>query len=272
MENVKSLEFIEKVIDKVIKLYYQETKLKPIDVKIELTDDIYKRKLELALTEEEKKEIIETKDFNKNLNGSMVIPRNIEDTAHILISLNTIYNNINNYQFISTITHELTHLHDYYDFYLLNEKECTTVRDIDKCDGFRAFQLWSEYNARRKGYYFYRYITNIDNNNSEEEQINYINNIECPFHMRNLAEELNSLVNEPYLFIYSIIQFLGRFSVWNDLFPNFCNIDSLPNELTEVFDSRILNLYEFLYNHKSFEKIKFSFNQLDELLCQFVKK
>lgn len=272
MGDIDNLDSVKKLIDYVSKFYYQETKLKPISVKIEFVSDIYSRKLELAVTDEEKKEIIASKEFSKTINGTMILPTNAEDTSHILISLDTINNPRSNYQYISTVIHELTHLHDYYDFYLFHKYECENIREIDKCENFTPFQLWSEYNARRKGYYFYRYIMNLDNDSSEKEQINFILDTECPVQMKYTKEQLIKSCNEPYQFVYNIIQFIGRFSVWNDLFPDSCNVKTLPSELMEAFDTRIINLYDFLYNHKSFEHIKSSFIQLDNLLCKFVKQ
>ena len=272
MGDIDNLDSAKKLINNVIKFYYQETKLKPISVKIEFVSDIYSRKLELAVTEEEKKEIIASKEFNKTINGTMILPINADDTAHILISLDTINNPSSNCQYISTVIHELTHLHDYYDFYLFHKCECKNIRAIDKCENFTPFQLWSEYNARRKGYYFYRYIMNLYNESSEEEQINFILNTECPVQMKYTKEQLIKSCNEPYQFVYNIIQFIGRFSVWNDLFSDSCNVKTLPIELIDAFDNRIINLYDFLYNHKSFKQIKSSFSQLDNLLRKFVKE
>lgn len=272
MENQELSEPINNLINGVIQLFYYENKIKPIEFKIEFVKDIYTRKLELAVDDKEKNEIISAKEFSKNINGSVVLPTHNGDVPYILISLDTIENPNSNCQFISTIIHELTHIHDFYDFYSFNKDRCNNIREIDKCIDFRPFQLWTEYNARRKGYYFYRSIMNMDNDNSVKEQIEYILYKECPFHMDYLRKQLIKYGNEPYNFVYNIIQFIGRFSVWNDLFSNHFNVNTLPNELIVAFDNRIINLYEFLYKNKSFDDVKLNLNDLDNLLSKFVRE
>ncbi len=68
------------------------------------------------------------------------------------------------------------------------------------------------------------------------------------------------------LFVYTIMQFLGRFSIWQDLFPDAISEKQIPKELVHVFGERILNLYRFLYLNKTFDDIKFNFSDLDILL------
>lgn len=247
MENQELSEPIKNLINGVIQLFYYETKIKPI----EFVEDIYTRKLELAVDDKEKKEIISAKEFSKNLNGSVVLPAHIGDIPYILISLDTIENPKSNCQFISTIIHELTHIHDFYDFYSCNKEKYNNIREIDKCIDFRSFQLWTEYSARRNGYYFYRNIMNMNNNNSRKEQIEHILDTECPFHMNYLEKQLIKSSNDSYNFAYNIIQFIGRFSVWNDLFSNYFNVNTLSNELMVAFDTRIINLYNFFIKIKA---------------------
>ncbi|BCZ47576.1 hypothetical protein psyc5s11_36430 [Clostridium gelidum] len=162
MANQGLSEPIKNLINGVIQLFYYETKIKPIEFKIEFVKDIYTRKLELAVDDKEKKEMILAKEFSKNLNGSVVLPAHIEDVPYILISLHTIENPKSDCQFISTIIHELTHIHDFYSF---NKDKYNNIREIDNSIDFRPFQLWSEYNARRNGHYFYRSIINMNFNN-----------------------------------------------------------------------------------------------------------
>lgn len=260
---------IAELINQVIQLFYYETKIQPIEFRLEFVQDLYIRKLELATNDKEREEIISAEEFHRESNGSLAIT---EDVMYILISMKTIDNERSNCQYISTIIHELTHLHDFYDFYSINNDKCSNIMEIHKCSDFPPFLMWTEYNARRNGYYFYRKIMNMNNNESEKEQIEYILYKECQFHMKYLKEELIKNQNNPYNFVYNIIQFIGRFSVWNDLFPSDFNVNMLPKELLILFDTRLVKLYEFLYINKNFNDIKYNFNELDRLLSNFVRE
>ena len=266
MEN----ESLSKEIRGIIQFYYKETNIEPIKLNVEIVQDLYKRRLELAIDDKDRENIISSREFTRNSNGTIVIPESIDDVSYILVSINT----IDNYQFVSTIIHELTHIHDIYNFYIFNKDKYVSLREMDNYKEFNIYILWSEYNARRKGYYFYRKIMHMifsDTNKSESEQIEHILNIECLGQMEYLKNQLFKYENNKHHYIYNIIQFIGRFSVWNDLFPNDFNVNTLPNELLVMFGDKIINLYEFLYKNKNFDDIKLKINELDHLLGSFVK-
>ena len=66
--------------------------------------------------------------------------------------------------------------------------------------------------------------------------------------------------------MYSIIQFLGRISVWRDYFPS--DFSKVPIELYQAYGSNIEVLYEFLYTHKEFSDIDSNFIILNELIAK----
>lgn len=255
----------EKLLHSVIDMFYQETNLKIIDVKTEFVNYLYERRLELSNSQKDMNQVKSAKSFIQSLNGTMVLPADINDRPYILISNKAINNN----QFISTAIHELTHIHDFYDF--SSYFNCNSFDNVEVHIDFPVLYQWSEYHARRMGYYFYRKITYLNRKDiSLKEQINHIKNYECSFQLNYLREDLIKYKNDPTLYIYSIMQFLGRFSVWQDLFPNSININQLPKELMIAFGERIVNLYEYLYSNKTFDDIKDKFSDLDILLRKFV--
>lgn len=268
MLSEERIEEIEKNINEITHLFYNENNIKPINIIIEITEDLYKRELELAVSEKQIRDIIGGEKFIRGSNGTMMFINNcITDTAHIIISENAIENNINRDQYLSTYIHELTHAYDFYKFGMFNK--LNNLEDIWELTDNRAFHFWTEYNAKRQAYYLYRKILNWDNVSSNA--IAKIKNNEIILQINNIKADLFSYQNSINDIIYFIIQFLGRFSVWNDLFPNHFNVNTLPNELINVFGSGLTNLYEFLYDNKRFDDIKLKFSQLDNLLSKVVK-
>jgi len=262
MLNEKEIfEGAKKFANEMIKEFYNRTN---INVKIEFVEDIHKKKLELAKSYEERESIISEKEFDKNTNATLIFPKFITDIQLILISKNVIVNTINPNQLVSTIPHELAHVEDFYRFSVFNK--VGNLNDAMKCIGYRGFYFWTEYNSKRQGYDFYRKKLNWDN--SSDNAVEEIKNREFIWHLNELKGDLQKYKSKSKLFIYCVIQFIGRFSVWNDLFPNYFNVTTLPKELLIMFDSRIVNLYNFLYENKTFEDIKYKFNELDDLLSK----
>ncbi|MDU5081219.1 hypothetical protein [uncultured Tissierella sp.] len=259
--------FIKKMAYYAINTYYDELNIKPIDVEVEFTDDLYKRRLELAINEKDIADVEKGKSFISGLNGTLVLPATLNEKPYILISNSTIDDSM---LFISTLIHELTHIHDFYDFAKYHNIE--HLSQMEEVNDFRDLYFWTEFHARRKGYYFYRKIIKgfIQDSKTKEEEAQYIMDIECPHHFKNLKEELINNQNNPIQFLYSIMQFLGRYSVWQDLFPDEFNTETLPRELINAFEHRIIDMCNFLYNHSNFENIKDKFPELRLKLDSFV--
>lgn len=250
--------------NKLIDVFYKLTNIK---VEIEFTDDLYGRNLELAKSYEEKQDIIFNEGFNKSTNATLRFPEYTTDIPHILISKNIITNLKNPNQLVSTIPHELAHVKDFYDFCSFNKID--SLNAAQKCSEFRAFNFWTEYNARREGYDFYRKFLEMDNNSVSAAE--GIKNRDYPWHLNELKEDLQIYKGNHKTIIYCLIQFIGHFSVWNDLFPSYFNVNTLPKYLLTMFDSKIINLYNFLYQNKRFDDIKYRFIELDDLLSRLVE-
>ena len=256
------------LIYKIVNEYCSINKLNDLDIYIEFVDDLFKRRLELSTNMIDKTNVISQRDFIKTLNGTIVLPLDFKmHKSYILVSNNVINET---YQFISTIIHELTHLYDFYNFQIYNHINDTC--DIENSRLFREFYFWTEFHAKRNGYQYYRktYLKLNNNNTNIQEQIKHIQDTECPFQIKILTEELIKYQNNPSIFIYNIIQFLGRFSVWNDLFPKYFNKNTMPNELLEAFDNRLLKLYEWLYCNTNFEIVKNKLDELTPLINSFI--
>lgn len=253
-----TIDEIRQAVEGVLDLFYASTGLEQIECEIEFVDNIYERKLELAVSDEMKQAVTESKEFHSGLNGTLIMPDEEEKSVIILVANHTINKEL---LFISTIIHELTHAHDFTEFIRDNNGN----RDIEN-----TMTLWSEFHARRMGYRYYRAIvTRIYGEASYEENIRHILEKECPYQLGILVQSLEKYQNDPYQYLYSIMQFLGRYSVWQDLYSESINENTLPKELIEGFGQRIIDLYRFLYENKTFDQVKDKLHELEILLRTF---
>ena len=259
-------ENIDIIVKAILNMFYVETNMKQIDVQIEFVDDLYNRRLELAKNEKDRVDVINSEEFISGFNGTMVLPLVATDKPTILIAKSAIDDNG---LFIGTVIHELTHIHDYYDFAALNE--ILLLSKVPEHKDFSQLYQWSEYHARRYGYYFYsKLMYSLQEPASLDDRLNYIKNTECTFQYDYLKGQLCKYENEATQYIYNIMQFLGRYSVWQDLFPNDINENSLPKGLLDVFGNRIIEIYKFLYIKKTFDDMVDKFDELKYLLSRFV--
>lgn len=255
---------IVKVVKNVVQLFYAETGQTPIECEVEFVDDIFTRKLELSVSEDMRTSVLENKDFNSGLNGTLIMPNSLQEPVTILIC-NKVLDEGGT--FLGSIIHELMHAHDYFNFASYNN--CTGYYDINNS----TFSLWSEFHARRMGYsYLRRFSVMLQHGQvSDNEYIEHIKTTECPSHLKWLIDDLIKYQNQPYQYIYSIMQFLGRYSVWQDTYSLDFNEKTLPYELIETFDHRITDVYCFLYKHTEFDEIKDALDQLEVFLNRFVR-
>lgn len=261
-------EGLRKITQMVLEYFYRTSKRENINLKIEYVDNLYARRLELAHNDNQRSEIISNKRYIENLNGTMVLPTKNGELSYILISKAI----LNDTYFIGTIIHELTHIYDFMDF----------ARDF--CDDdyevvyyhkhFWSFYNWSEFNARRKGYFYYREIqlNLLDKKPNNEEQLEHILNTELKFHNDRLLNDLEEYPQDKdkQKYFYSLIQFMGRFSVWEDLFPAIINpIKYLPDYLLNTYGTKIITLYVLLHSMEDFnlakEKLSLLKVAIDEL-------
>ena len=95
------------IIKEAWKIYYDYTKNAPIDLSIEMINDIYSRRLELSLDPFDKNDVIANKEKIVGYNGTIALPYSINQKHYILLAKKTITDNL---KYIDTMFHELTHL------------------------------------------------------------------------------------------------------------------------------------------------------------------
>jgi hypothetical protein len=259
---------ISALIEKTKRMYYTVTGYEPVDVRIEVVPDIVRRCIELAHSEEEKKRYEDSKNTLAALKGTIVWPERLSEPPAVLIHEKTLQRDENGI-FYSTLTHELTHVHDYYAFAgYFGYHDPKAVQEDRR---FTVFYFWTEFHARRTGYDIYRMLMLEWIPQTRREQIRHIQKEECPFQLESLDESLKEYVGKgaPLLYMYSLVQFFARYSVWNERFPRAMGKKAFPRELTDVFGKKAADLCAYLHTHQAFESFIAEEKELEHLINAF---
>lgn len=214
---------IEKVIDKVLEQFCK--------------DNIENEKIKVEF---------EIKNIEK-LNGYIDVPNNISLPIKIVIGQNVINQYVEkDYQVFCTIYHELVHAWDYYNY-------CKKYYDGDYIlmknnKNFQAFYLWSEFNAKRRSYIYYRDL--LQQKVSRSIQFDALMNKEIPYINENINYEIENYNGGDLL--YYIVHYLARYMVWEEIFLNQINNYSYINEnVKTMLGNSLKPLYEFLKKNKN---------------------
>lgn len=149
---------------------------------------------------------------------------------------------------IGTIFHELVHLSDFIKLGKLIGNE-----DYRQLQNNMFFILWSEFHA---DYISYRYLIEIGKNDIKPEQVSQkIKQDLCTYYNSSPQLELQKTIN-------TTVRSYGRYMALQSHFP-----EELDKYLKGFFFNQdFLNLYNFLWEHRSFESIK---DCLDEVVQIF---
>ncbi|MGN6712903.1 hypothetical protein [Anaerocolumna jejuensis] len=214
-------------------------------IQLSIVDNIYERCLEVVVDDLTKRLIIKNKDTYEN--GTVVPGKCLDDIINVVIS-NKVFE-YDEFTWKGTIHHELTHAYDYYDF--ANYLEVEYMSEIYKNKYYNCFISWSEFHARRVGFmHIWNSFYNESNYNEGKE------NAQISFQQHILY--LNKNINTSNA-LYEFMQFCGRYSVFNDLYPNeFSDFDKAASMISVNIEEKSLlsDFYKFLYNNCEFTKIK----------------
>ena len=232
-------------IDNQIEKFYQKYNYtKTNQIKFEIVDNIYERRLELIKNSQ--KEIEVTNENKENLlkfNGHVVLGYTPNDCITVLFDRKKLLQD--NYSWLGTIHHEYTHAHDYLE--LLHKLGLEKNDEIYNYEYRREYEFWTEFHARTLGsmnVYSNIYKNEIANNDS--------------FCCRNLYEQNCKLLvtSISYLDYYNIAQCLGRHLTIKNLFG------SITPSLQSACDNygvleELIHLYKYLISHLSFSEVEF---------------
>lgn len=206
----------EDIMIGILRDYYSVYNLDPVNANYKIVDDMVLEytKLRPDHTEKEPQKVETLNSYN----GNMVPPTSVDGTFTILINRSKLleYLKDGNMTWVGTIVHETTHVCDFIDYSrMLGASDYEDILNIEKNV---PFHLWTEFNARAKGYYFVRKYT--FQNMFDIAQVNDIVNTELPMQERLLSENYHR-TNDGFQQAYYVSHFLGRLYSLQMIFPSY---------------------------------------------------
>ena len=241
----------------ILRDYYSVYQLDPVYPNYMIVDDIAAKYAELRPdhAEKEPQKIQTLNDYN----GNMVPPLKVGSTFTVLINKKKLleYVSVGNMTWVGTIVHETTHVRDYTDYAeLIGAVDYEEILSVDKN---LCFQLWTEFNARAKGYYFVRKYT--FENMFDEKQIDDIVSTELPAQEQLLFNNYHQ-TNNGVQQAYYVSHFLGRLYSLQKIFPCYFTNDWLDSMPLFRANKWMKDLYWFL---KENDTLKSAYPKFDEM-------
>ncbi len=254
---------LQKLIDALFQLYVTVFPDTPqIPVQVTFTEDL--NTAHARLRPDLKDDPILQDASGNDFNGRMVLPISIDDPIHILVNIQKAIENEKQGQptFQGTIAHEYTHAIDYYQIARLDG--LGSYFPLEKVGEYSFFQLWSEYHARKRGYYFLRKCCELQGLMPDEEtQIEHIINREAPFQAKRCKDTFPKIT--PNRRLYNTMQDVGRYSVWMDLFPDVFG----RSHFMKIYGfDWMWDILMFLRDHETLESIYGHFDEFKKVLSE----
>ena len=246
---------LEDLIASILNQYYEESEIdNPVPLNITIVEDM------TSAYEEVTGNQIVNDDLNR-FNGFTIPPCTRDGVFNILLNKNVMMESVqnNNANWIGTIIHEATHANDFFQFAKMIQAD--NYDDITNLSKNAMFQLWTEFHARLKGYYYVRKYT--FENMFDEKQIPDIIERELPFQDRYMYNTYHS-TNDGYEQAYCVSHYIGRLCALKSIFPATFN-DDFVKEKFGVNDW-MYNWYKFLSQHLRLEDAAPDFEEMRKIL------
>lgn len=244
-------------VNQLVADYFNTCNCEPINLSIIFSDDIWETYLKVRPDHRSK-----LPKQRPSFNGTIATPMELDGIFTVIVDNQYFLREIKNSRlaWIGTITHEITHVRDYKEY-----AEIISAANYDEIltAEHRMFQLWTEFNAKRHGYYFLRKYSFDDI--TDPTQIPDIVNIELPGQISYMSNEYGS-ITDGWHQIYTVSQFLGRLAVWGDLFPTYFTANYIDSLLAP--NPWMLDLYKYLNEHRELKTAVSSFSELHEIALQ----
>lgn len=254
---------IKQLICDIICIYYKELNLSPRKIDIFIEEDMCKKYIELR-PDHAKKFPEQMADLNK-YSGTTVPPKQLENDFSIIIQSGYFFESFShNAEWIGTIIHEITHVEDFILFAKLADiQDYDEILDINKN---WMFLIWTEFNAKAKGYYYEKKFSYKDIH--DKGHLDYIVKQELLFQVQELVNKYYS-ENNAFRQMYIVAHFLGRLFVWEKLFPEYFT----ENKTKEIIGDNIwmFDVYTFFRSHVDLEMAYKDFCFLKEIIRQNFK-
>ena len=216
----------ESILLDIVSDFYNTFDLTPVSVTYSVAEDVGKAYALLRpdLVANNPSQIVEAKKYN----GLTVPPDSLDGTFAVLLNGPILwqYMKEGNATWIGTVVHETTHAIDYSEYADLVWVD--SYDDILSLDKHSMFRLWTEMNARAKGYYFVRKYTFDDI--TDVRQVNDILKIELPGQSELFYQNYHATKNG-HEQAYLTAQYLGRLYTLQQLFPGTFNNNFIRQHL-----------------------------------------
>lgn len=225
-----------------------------------LTDDLNRAHAEVR---PDSADSILSSNAQSDFNGRMVPPRDRKGKFSILINTEKVneYTEKNTFEYIGTFAHEMTHAVDYYQMAAL--EQLNSYDQLERTGLYTTFQLWSEFHARREGYKFLNTFREMaDGVVERDKHIEWIKTKEGPFQWNYYRKMY--VAGDAQLKLYITMQFLGRYSVWNEWYPESFNGWTIKKDSGSSM--WLVRIFEFLMEHKTLESIYPCWDEFREIL------
>lgn len=261
-ENINILENIDTVINSFINMYSTEYIIPDsLKFRINIVKDM-KASVNEFMNRTNRRYIADDRDYN----GTTCIPNTIDEETEIFISSKLIEDyKKNNWQFMCTLFHELTHAIDFYN-YCSNFFQGDYNGMIGSSDAI-GFHMWTEFNAKYKSYLLY---SRLLRQCMKDNNLNVYVPTDGEVEMQNdyiLKSLRNNNVDE---IVYDIIQYLGRYYCWElDFCDDFIDGKMFPEVFNKELSPTLCSLYELL---KQDNNSVLYYNRVDSLVRQLKGK
>lgn len=249
---------INELINIVVNDYFSTYKYEPLNFSIVFSDDIWETYFEKC--PDHRKQMTNQQPLPA-FNGTIATPQELDGMFTVIVDNQYFLEECQNKRlsWIGTIIHEITHAVDYRNYARI--VAAPNYDEVLNTSRHRMFQLWTEFNAKRHGYYFLRKYS--FDNLTDTVQIPDIVNIELPGQIEYMSSEYNS-TSDGWKQIYIVSQFLGRLAVWEDLFPSSFNRDFIEQLLCA--NPWMLKMYDYLNGHRNLNTAVESFEELRKIV------
>ena len=168
----------------------------------------------------------------------------------------------NNFQYICTVFHEITHAVDFYRY--ASNRFNGNYEEMTKSYDYSGFKMWTEFNAKFKSYSYYSNLIKIAYNGIDNGNI-CLDQIESgEVDMQNNEVETSIKENNWNIAIYYIIQYLGRYYCWElEDEKKFINGKMFPDIFKNKLEPEVKELYSLL---KMSPDTLFYYSQIDDAL------
>lgn len=200
----------------------------------------------------------------KGYNGVTVPPCDLGEQFHVLLNRKFMDNywRTGNKTWVGTLAHETTHVKDFMEYAELSG--APSYDEVMSIEKNAMFSLWTEFNARAKGYYFVRKYTFDGYDMFDERFAKDVLDRELPEQDKLYRKNFSTAANN-WQIAYHVANYLGRLYSLQMIFPGAITderIRSLPMLQNNPY---MCELYFFLKGHAKIETAYQDFDKMESI-------